>query len=158
MIAQKTGGVNGGKRCPRPRGFGRAPRGDTFRSVRCQHSATMFRRQSRPVHRAIRGALPRFSGVLGDRNPPSRLFLLYRQRHVLFLTGQKENVGLKQWVLEITTLWLAEATTKPAAWYFPPRYSLISTTSSVTALPCHLPLKGKAWRPLPYSARYFSIS
>ena len=64
----------------------------------------MFRRQSYLVHRAIRGALPRFSGVLGDRNPPSRLFLLYRQRHILFLTGQKENVGLEQWVLEIATL------------------------------------------------------
>ena len=60
------------------------------------------------MHRAIRGALPRFSGVLGDRNPPSRLFLLYRQRHVLFLTGQKENVGLEQWGLESVTLWLAE--------------------------------------------------
>ena len=68
----------------------------------------MFRRQTRLVHRAIRGALPRFSGDLGDRNPLSRLFLLYRQRHVLFLTGQKENVGLELWVLETVTLWLAE--------------------------------------------------
>ena len=150
--------VEKGATAPVPGGFGGAPRGDTFRSVRCQHSATMFRWQSRPVHRAIRGALPRFSGGLGGSQSPEPFFLLYRQRHVLFLTGQKENVGLKQWVLEITTLWLAEATTKPAAWYFPPRYSLISTTSSVTALPCHLPLKGKAWLTLPYSAWNFSIS
>ena len=148
----------GGMDVPPPLGVWRSAQGDTFRSVRCQHSATMFRWQSRPVHRAIRGALPRFLGVLGDRNPPSRPFLLYRQRHVLFSAERKENVGLKQWVLEITTLWLAEATTKPAAWYFPPRYSLISTTSSVTALPCHLPLKGKASLTLPYSARNFSIS
>ena len=66
---------------------------------------------------------PRFSGDLGDRNPPSRLFLLYRQRHVLFLTGQKENVGLELWVLETVTLWLTEANTKPAARYFPPTES-----------------------------------
>ena len=97
-------------------------------------------------------------GSWGIAIPRAVFFSCTAGVHVLFLTGQKENVGLKQWVLEITTLWLAEATAKPAAWYFPPRYSLISTTSSVTALPCHLPLKGKAWLPLPYSARNFSIS
>ena len=64
----------------------------------------MFRRQSHLVHKAIRGALPRFSGDLGDRNPPSRPFLLYRQRHVLFSAERKENVELELWVLEIATL------------------------------------------------------
>ena len=97
-------------------------------------------------------------GSWGIAIPRAALFSCTAGVHVLFLTGQKENVGLKRWVLEITTLWLAEANTKPTAWYFPPRYSLISTTSSVTALPCHLPLKGKAWLTLPYSARNFSIS
>ena len=66
----------------------------------------MFRRQRYLVHRVFRGALPRFLGVLGDRNPLSRPFLLYRQRHVLFLTGQKENVGLELWVLKVATLLL----------------------------------------------------
>ena len=35
-----------------------------------------------------------------------RPFLLYRQRHVLFSAGRKENVGLERWVLEIDTHWL----------------------------------------------------
>ena len=55
------------------------------------------------VHRVIRGALPRFSGTWGPKTP-SRPFLLYRQRHVFFSAGRKENVGLEQWVLEIATL------------------------------------------------------
>ena len=97
-------------------------------------------------------------GYGGSPSPETALFSCTAGVHVLFSAGRKENVGLELWVLEITTLWLAEANTKPAAWYFPPRHSLISTTSSVTALPCHLPLKGKAWLTLPYSARNFSIS
>ena len=81
--------------------------GEIYRGALCQHSATMFRRQRYLVHRVFRGALPRFFGALGPVGPEP-VFLLYRQRHVLFLTGQKENVGLKRWVLEITTLWLTE--------------------------------------------------
>ena len=34
--------------------------------------------------------------------------LLYRQRHVFFSAGRKENVGLELWVLEVATLWLTE--------------------------------------------------
>ncbi|MBR5245247.1 MAG: hypothetical protein IKW07_04370, partial [Clostridia bacterium] len=34
--------------------------------------------------------------------------LLYRQRHVFFSAGRKENVGLELWVLEVAMLWLTE--------------------------------------------------
>ena len=55
----------------------------------------------------------RSAGGPGEGEPslngsPGRPFLLYRQRHVLFSAGRKENVGLEQWVLESVTLWLAE--------------------------------------------------
>ena len=39
---------------------------------------------------------------------PGRPFLLYRQRHVFFSAGRKENVGLKQWVLKVATLMLVK--------------------------------------------------
>ena len=70
----------------------------------------------------------RSAGGSGEGEPylcgsPDRPFLLYRQRHVFFSAGRKENVGLKQWVLEIVTLWLAETNSRPTAWYFPPTES-----------------------------------
>ena len=34
--------------------------------------------------------------------------LLYRQRHVFFSAGRKENVGLEQWVLKVATLMLVK--------------------------------------------------
>ena len=44
-------------------------------------------------------------GAGGGRTVPLRLprppFLLYRQRHIFFSAGRKENVGLKQWVLAV---------------------------------------------------------
>jgi len=50
----------------------------------------------------------RSAGGPGEGEPslygsPGRPFLLYRQRHVLFSAGRKENVGLKLWVLKYTT-------------------------------------------------------
>ena len=64
------------------------------------------------MHRVIRGALPRFLGVRGITIPRNRPFLLYRQRHVLFSAGRKENVGLKQWVLETATpFWVKDEET-----------------------------------------------
>ena len=41
---------------------------------------------------------------------PGRPFLLYRQRHVLFSAGRKENVGLRRWVLTDTPCWLSGTT------------------------------------------------
>jgi len=51
----------------------------------------------------------RSAGGSGEGEPflsgsPDRPFLLYRQRHVFFSAGRKENVGLEQWVLKVATL------------------------------------------------------
>ncbi len=59
----------------------------------------------------------RSAGGPGEGEPslngsPGRPFLLYRQRHVLFSAGRKENVGLKQWVLETATpFWVKDEET-----------------------------------------------
>ena len=145
------------KGAPAPRGLAERPE-DTFRSVRCQHSATMFRRQSRPVHRAIRGALPRFSGVLGDRNPPSRLFLLYRGRSRSLFGGTKRECGVEAVGSGNYHALAGRSKYKACGMVIFTALQPCFHTSSVTALPCHLPLKGKAWLTLPYSARNFSIS
>ena len=84
----------------------------------------------------------RSAGGSGEGEPslcgsPDRSFLLYRQRHVFFSAGRKENVGLEQWVLENATLRPIKGSThqvretdtcsthesfpqEPAARYFPP--------------------------------------
>ena len=46
---------------------------------------------------------PSLPGIL-EAEAHGRISLLYRQRHVLFLAGQKENVGLELWVPENATL------------------------------------------------------
>ena len=59
----------------------------------------------------------RSAGGPGEGEPslngsPGRPFLLYRLRHVLFSAGRKENVGLKQWVLETATpFWVKDEET-----------------------------------------------
>ena len=68
----------------------------------------------RIVKTSVRQTLSR--GFGGGRTIPQRLprppFLLYRQRHVLFSAGRKENVGLEQWVLKDTTLfWVKDEET-----------------------------------------------
>ena len=55
----------------------------------------------------------RSAGGSGEGEPyhcgsPDRPFLLYRQRHVFFSAGRKENVGLEQWVLKVATLMLVK--------------------------------------------------
>ena len=55
----------------------------------------------------------RSAGGSGEGEPflsgsPDRPFLLYRQRHVFFSAGRKENVGLEQWVLKVATFMLVK--------------------------------------------------
>ena len=55
----------------------------------------MFREQSRLVRRAIRGALPRFSGGTGDRNPPKPPFSLVPSTARSLFGGTKRECGVE---------------------------------------------------------------
>ena len=89
----------------------------------------------------------RSAGGSGEGEPflsgsPDRPFLLYRQRHVFFSAGRKENVGLELWVLTVATLMLVKAEETYAS-STRNRYLLYARIFSVGACGAVLSIDGK---------------